>query len=82
MHQTPLVSDDDGQEVGCKVAYSPFKPPSLLLRTSHNECGYNVSASGHGGFDESSEASAVPHFNVHFREVVEEIHDCVDVTWS
>lgn len=54
---------------------------SLFLPTSHNKGSHDVSAAGHSSFDEGCETSTVPHFSIYTRIVVEEVHDCVDVTW-
>lgn len=55
--------------------------PPCVLRTGHNKGRHHVAASSHGCFDEGSETTTVLHLQVYTREVVYEIHDCVDVTW-
>lgn len=54
----------------------------MFLHTSHNKCSHNVIAARHRRFDEGCEASAVLHFSVYSRKVVQEIHDCANVTCS
>ena len=54
----------------------------LLLRTSHKKGRDDIGAASHSCFDEGCETSTVPYFSVYTRIVVQEIHDCVDVTWG
>lgn len=65
----------------CTIKITKFQSnESFLWRTGHDQCSHHVGASGHRSLDEGCETSTVPHFSLYSREVVQQVHDCVDVT--